>query len=127
MEPINSVQPKLIRGLESVSASGMLTSNPRQEKGFSIDRSQPEKKQSETEAEKAAQSKLERVAEAMDNYVRSIKRELKIKVHDGTGDIMVKVISEEDGKVIREIPPKELLDLAAKMEEMTGALLNENA
>ena len=40
---------------------------------------------------------------------------------------MVKVISEEDGKVIREIPPKELLDLAAKMEEMTGALLNENA
>ena len=125
MEPINSVQPKLIRGLESVSASGMLTSNPRQEKGFSIDRSQPEKKQSETE--KAMHAKLERIAEAMDNYVRSIQRELKIQVHDGTGDIMVKVISEEDGKVIREIPPKELLDLAAKMEEMTGALLNENA
>ena len=72
-------------------------------------------------------SKIERIAKAMDNYVRSVQRDLKIQVHGDTGNIMVKVISEADGKVIREIPPKELLDLAAKMEKMTGTIFHESA
>ena len=71
-------------------------------------------------------AKINRIAEAMDKYVRSVKRELKIQVHGETGDIIVKVISQDNGKVIREIPPRELLDLAARMDEMTGTLLNQN-
>ncbi|HDR14137.1 MAG TPA: flagellar biosynthesis protein FlaG, partial [Desulfobacteraceae bacterium] len=38
----------------------------------------------------------------------------------------VRVLSRESGEVIREIPPEEMLNLAAKMEEMTGALFNKN-
>ena len=72
-----------------------------------------------------AKDKIDRIAEAMDSYVRSIQRELKIQVHEGTGNIMVRVISEDSGKVIREIPPKELLDLAARMEELAGTLFDE--
>ena len=71
--------------------------------------------------------KIEHVAQAMENYVKSIQRDLKIQVHSSTGNIMVKVISKESGQIIREIPPEELLNLAAKMEQMTGALFNENA
>jgi uncharacterized FlaG/YvyC family protein len=40
---------------------------------------------------------------------------------------MVKVISEKDGKVIREVPPEKFLDLAAKIEEFVGSLFNEIA
>jgi flagellar protein FlaG len=71
--------------------------------------------------------KVRKIAQAMDNYVQSIKRDLKIQVHQNTGKLMVTVISENDGKIIREIPPEELLDLGAKVEEMMGVLLNENA
>ena len=77
--------------------------------------------------QESIQARTERIAQAMDNYVQSIKRDLKIQVHNPTGDIMVKVISKKDGKIIREIPSEELLDLAAKMEEMIGVLYNENA
>lgn len=70
--------------------------------------------------------KIGRIAETMDSYVQSIQRDLKIQVHEKTGNIMVKVTSKESGKVIREIPPKELLDLAARIEEMTGILFDEN-
>ena len=73
------------------------------------------------------QAKIARIAEAMDKYVNSVQKDLHITFHSSTGKVMVKVISEEDGKVIREIPAEELLDLAAKLEEMTGALFNENA
>ena len=40
---------------------------------------------------------------------------------------MVQVISKADGKVIREIPSEELLDLAAKMDEVVGVIFNKNA
>ncbi|NLD35393.1 MAG: flagellar protein FlaG [Desulfatiglans sp.] len=69
--------------------------------------------------------KISRIAETMDSYVQSIQRDLKIKVDENTGKIIVKVISRENGKVIREIPPDELLDLAARIEEMTGILFDE--
>ena len=75
----------------------------------------------------ADKKKIEKIAEILDSYVQSTQHDLKIQIHDKTGDIMVKVISGEDGKVIREIPPEALLNLAAKVEEMMGALVNENA
>jgi flagellar protein FlaG len=71
--------------------------------------------------------KIDHFALALSNYVRSVQRDLRIEVHRGTGKIMVQVISKSDGKVIREIPPEELLDLAAKMEEVVGAIFNKNA
>jgi flagellar protein FlaG len=76
---------------------------------------------------KTTQEKIQKIAEAMDSYVSSIQRELQIQVHGKTGNIMVKVISKEDGKTIREIPPEELLNLAARMEELSGVLFDQNA
>lgn len=75
----------------------------------------------------ASQEKIEKIAQAMEDYVNSVQRDLKIQVHKDTGTLMVKIISAEDGKTIREIPPEELLDLAAKMDEMLGALFNGKA
>lgn len=74
---------------------------------------------------KATEEKIHRVSELMNDYVSSMQRDIKIKVDDETGKIIIKVISEETGKVIREIPPKELLALAAKMEEISGAFFDQ--
>ncbi len=47
-------------------------------------------------------------------------------VHEATGSIVVKVINNESGKVIREIPPKELLALAeCIVQELHGLLYDE--
>jgi len=70
--------------------------------------------------------KIDQVARVLLNYVRSMQRDLSVEVHRDTGKIMVQVISRADGKVIREIPPEELLDLAAKMEEVVGVIFNGN-
>lgn len=73
------------------------------------------------------QARIERIAEAMDNYVKSIQRDLDIRIDRETGTVMVKVLNRETGEVIREIPPEELLNLASKMEEVAGVLLNKSA
>ncbi len=71
--------------------------------------------------------KIDHIIRALLNFVRSMQRDLSIEVDMGTGRIMVQVISKTDGKVIREIPPEELLDLATKMEEVVGVIFNKNA
>jgi flagellar protein FlaG len=76
---------------------------------------------------KASKETVERTVQALKNYIESNKRDLNISVHQETGVIMVKVISEKDGKVIREVPPEKFLDLAAKIEEFVGSLFNEIA
>ena len=43
-------------------------------------------------------------------------------IHKGTGQIMVKVISKQDGKIIREVPSEELLNVVAKIDKMIGIL-----
>jgi len=46
-------------------------------------------------------------------------------IHEGTKEIMVKVIDEDTDEVIREIPPEKILDMVAKMWEMLGLFVDE--
>ena len=47
---------------------------------------------------------------------------LKFSLHGATGRIMVKVINRDTGKTIREVPSEKILDIAAKLDEITGIL-----
>jgi len=51
--------------------------------------------------------------------------DLRFSVHKASGQIMVTVIDESTGKVIREIPPSQILELAAKMDEMVGMIFDK--
>jgi flagellar protein FlaG len=51
--------------------------------------------------------------------------DLQFSVHEASGRMMVVVKEESSGKVIREIPAKEVLNLAAKLDEMIGLLVDK--
>ena len=128
MEALSAITSKAVEGSKKAPGVKISTSNPGEKNELKdIAVLSQRRLQNSRNTQEIVHDKIERIAEAMDSYVRSIKRDLKIQVHNPTGKIIVKVISSEDGKVIREIPPRELLDLAAKMERMTGILFNENA
>jgi flagellar protein FlaG len=50
---------------------------------------------------------------------------LQFSIHESTGRTIVKVVNKETDQTIREIPPEELLNLAAKLDEMLGILFDE--
>ncbi|MEA1867503.1 MAG: flagellar protein FlaG [Thermodesulfobacteriota bacterium] len=50
---------------------------------------------------------------------------LQFSVHEATGRTIVKVTDQESGKLIREIPPKQVLDLADRLEEMIGLFFDK--
>ena len=82
-------------------------------------------KESIKKVRESSEATVKHTAEALEDYAKSMKRDLKIQIHGPTGNIMVKVISEKDGRVIREIPPEEWLNLAARMKDMAGVLLHK--
>lgn len=49
---------------------------------------------------------------------------LAFSIHQSSGKVVVTVTDEETGKVIREIPGKEMLNLSAKLEEMIGIIFD---
>ena len=50
--------------------------------------------------------------------------DLQFSVHESTGRVMVTIRDESTGDVIREIPPREMLNLAAKLESMVGLIFD---
>jgi flagellar protein FlaG len=73
------------------------------------------------------EAQLEQLKLAIENYTRLSQPDIRVEIHQGTGQIMAKVVSSEDGRVIREIPPKEILDLQARIKRKVGGLLNRMA
>ncbi len=70
-----------------------------------------------------------------EQIVKAIERALKalqgpttmveVSVHEETKQVMVKVLDQDSGKVIREIPPEKMLDLVANMMKVAGLLIDE--
>ena len=80
----------------------------------------------EPQAENSSDDSVDHALQALEAYLGSNKRSLDISVHEATGQIIVTVTSEEDGKIIREIPSREILDHAAKLKELAGLLFDES-
>jgi flagellar protein FlaG len=57
--------------------------------------------------------------------ISGANRRFEFSVHEATKEIMVKVINDETGDVIREIPNQKILDMVAKMWEMAGIMVDE--
>jgi flagellar protein FlaG len=68
----------------------------------------------------------EAVMKALNNDMKALHRVgLQFSVHEDTGQTVVRVVDKDTGKLIRQIPPQELLDLAAKLEDMMGMLFDK--
>jgi len=52
---------------------------------------------------------------------------LEFEVHDATGRLKVTVLDKETGDIIREVPPQQVLDMVAKLDEMMGLLFEQKA
>jgi uncharacterized FlaG/YvyC family protein len=70
---------------------------------------------------------LRDVLEATQNHLDISGVGLNFSVHEATGLIKVEVTDKETGDLIREIPPEQVLNLMAKIDEMMGILFDEKA
>lgn len=76
---------------------------------------------------KISKEDVERIVEVLKDLTETLQTKLNFSVNEGTNDIVVKVIDKETDKVLRQIPPEELLELQEKMQDLTSILLDVSA
>ena len=77
--------------------------------------------QDDAVSEKIARDAIEKANKALSGS----DRKFEISIHEKTGDIMIKVLDTVTNETIREIPPKKIIDLVARLCEMAGVLYDE--
>ena len=112
--------------VESVTTAGRNLAPPAQARSPSQNAAPQEgaKKAAAQERTDLAQM-TEVVADIQKNLGMIHDVDLQFSVHEASGEIMVTVREEASGEVIREIPPSEMLDLAARLGEMVGLLFDQ--
>lgn len=82
---------------------------------------------SEANDQEMTKQEAEKLADRINRIMGLIDKRLQFSIHEKSGQIQVKVIDQQSGEVLDEIPPKRLLDLMASFRDMTGILVDHKA
>ncbi|HEU4685403.1 MAG TPA: flagellar protein FlaG [Nitrospira sp.] len=74
-------------------------------------------------AQKDISEVIKRVSEAL----QQAGPQLQMEVDSDLGRVIVKVIDRESGKLIRQIPEQELVNLAKQLKSLNGLLVKKHA
>jgi flagellar protein FlaG len=76
--------------------------------------------------EKPSREVVERTIAKANQMAKSLSRKLNFSYDDRINKIVVKVMEGNTEKVIRQIPPEEMIRLSLRMDAFMGMLINEN-
>jgi flagellar protein FlaG len=68
---------------------------------------------------------LEKAVNGLNGWLKSGNSHLKFSFHEKLNEYYVQIVDDQTNEVIREIPPKKLLDIYADMQEKIGLLIDE--
>lgn len=93
---------------------------------------QPDNKQDQGQVTEKPQGKKDlnleeatQVTDEMNSIVQALNTRIQFQLHDKMKQLMVQVVDIKDGKVLKEFPPHELLDVMAKIREYVGSLIDK--
>ncbi|NLI94162.1 MAG: flagellar protein FlaG [Peptococcaceae bacterium] len=75
--------------------------------------------------EEVPREEVEKAAEKLNRLMGLIEKRMKFEIHEKTNRVMVKIIDEQSGEVLTEIPPKKVLDMLSSFEEFVGLLVDK--
>lgn len=70
---------------------------------------------------------IKKAVEKLNTFLKDNGTYAEYSVHDKLKDIMITIRDSKTKEIIRELPPKKILDMVAKMCEMVGILVDERA
>lgn len=118
---MNNNQGRYIEDISSQSVKKVETKNVK------VDNGEIPKTQETTEKEN---QKVREIAEKLNKELEMVDTSIEFKVHETSGlgmnKVSIKVVEKESEKVIVEIPSEEAIEMAEKMEEITGMLFDHS-
>ncbi|MGO0121829.1 flagellar protein FlaG [Desulfothermobacter acidiphilus] len=108
--------------VERVEALTDVTLRPVEETGAGVPN---EGEKPRLRLEEGGRQALENVVYRLNLMLEVTYYDLRFRIHEATHDIIVQVVNRETGEVVREIPPKRILDMLAEMMRLVGILFEE--
>ena len=81
-------------------------------------------KNEENEKKIIDENELKKLENKINNVTASLNFEIEFQIHKESKRFFVKIVDKNTKKVIREIPPEQLLQFYANFEKMLGLLFN---
>ncbi|KIO66149.1 hypothetical protein B4064_2337 [Caldibacillus thermoamylovorans] len=75
--------------------------------------------------QKVEKDKVEKVVEGLNDFLSPIPTSLRFVFHEKLNEYYVTVVNDDTHEVIKEIPPKKMLDLYAAIIEKIGLIVDE--
>lgn len=119
---ISSIRTTVSYATERVTAANGLENNKNNDTAeVSVDNLQQTKQMTIEERQKQLDKSIEKVLRIIKRPETSIER----SVHEGTNQVIYKIMNKDSGEVIKEFPEEKLLDLAARIMELSGIVIDE--
>jgi len=72
-----------------------------------------------------SKEKTGKVIDSMNDFLKASNSHLKFEYHEKLQEYYVTLVDETTNEIVREIPPKKLLDMYAAMNEYLGILIDK--
>ena len=63
----------------------------------------------------------------LNGFLKDDNAYAEYNVHEKFGDIMIKIVDKDTKEVLVEVPPKKILDMIAKLCEISGVVFDKKA
>ncbi len=74
--------------------------------------------------EETTEPGLTQFADALDGVTERLDSDIRLRVDEPTGRVVAQIIDRGTGEVVRQIPLQELLDIAARINDLVGLLFD---
>ncbi len=116
----------VLNKINSAVATGqhMNESNAQKAKVQHIDRNIEIAARKRNEVKSLSPTELKNTINKINENVGMLNKDVKFVYNDTIKSLVVKVVNAKTGKVIREIPPKEVINLQKKLSEVVGIIFD---
>jgi len=77
------------------------------------------------EEQSVSKEKLQQAVDSVNEFLQMNYSESKFVLHEGLDRYFVQVVDTETEEVVKEIPPKKLLDAFYEMQKLVGMIIDE--
>lgn len=70
---------------------------------------------------------LDKAIKKLNGFLKDDNAYAEYNVHEKFGDIMIKIVDRDTKEVLVEVPPKKILDMIAKLCEISGVVFDKKA
>ncbi|WP_019123268.1 flagellar protein FlaG [Brevibacillus massiliensis] len=115
--------------IHSVNQTGKISSSYQAERPIATSSGEPipfQEASGEPSPEgNTSKKEVEKAVDSLNKWLQTGSTHLKFTLHEKLNEYYVEIVDDQTQEVIREVPPKKILDMVAKMHEMIGILVDE--